>query len=147
MDFKHKQKQSNRAKINQDRIDFDLSCEHVEALIKQHHKHFENINSFDFNLFEFSEEVGRNMQMPFMATSILKHNNLLQIVDYHKFIQFFTQIYNKYKRNVQYHNDLHGSDVAQHVHLILRNQNMIEKARFTDLDTLGLLVAALCHDT
>jgi len=47
-----------------------------------------------------------------MATSLLKKNNLLQIVDYHKFIQFIVQIYNKYKRSVEYHNDLHGSDVA-----------------------------------
>ena len=58
--------------------------------------------------------------MPFMATSLLKMNNLLQIVDYHKFLQFIVQIYNKYKRSVEYHNDLHGSDVAQHVNLILR---------------------------
>jgi len=67
-------------------------------------------------------------------------------VDFHKFLQYFTQIYNKYKRSVEYHNDMHGSDVAQHVHLILSNQGMKEKAHFNDLDTLSLLVSALCHD-
>lgn len=67
-------------------------------------------------------------------------------MDYHKFLQFFVQIYNKYKRSVEYHNDLHGSDVAQHCHLILKCQGMIEKASFSDVDTLSLLVAALCHD-
>lgn len=86
------------------------------------------------------------MQMPFMATAILKKNNLLQIIDFHKFLQFTTQIYNKYKRSVEYHNDMHGSDVAQHVHLILHNQKFKERANFNDLDTLSLLVAALCHD-
>ena len=57
--------------------------------------------------------------MPFVATSLLKQNNLLQIVDYHKFLAFIVQIYNKYKRSVEYHNDLHGSDVCQHCNLIL----------------------------
>lgn len=84
--------------------------------------------------------------MPFIATSLLKKNNLLQIVDFHKILQFFTQIYNKYKRSVEYHNDLHGSDVAQHVNIILNNQGMIKKAHFNDLDTLSLIVSALCHD-
>jgi hypothetical protein len=41
---------------------------------------------------------------------------------------------------------MHGSDVAQHVNLILMNQGMIKQASFNDLDTLSLLVAALCHD-
>lgn len=84
--------------------------------------------------------------MPFMATSLLKHNNLLQTVDLHKFLQFIAQIYNKYKRSVEYHNDLHGSDVAQHVGLILKTQDLMKYAQFNDLDNLSLIVAALCHD-
>ena len=56
------------------------------------------------------------------------------------------QIYNKYNRSVEYHNDIHGSDVAQHCHYILRSQNLGKLAMFDDVDTLSLLVAALCHD-
>ena len=59
-------------KINSDRIDFDLSCEHVEQLIKNNLHFFNGVNSYNFNIFEFSKAVGRNMQMPFMATSLLK---------------------------------------------------------------------------
>jgi len=77
-------------KVNSDRIDFDLSCEHVEDLIKKHQNYYEGISSFGFNIFDFANSVGRNMQMPFMAASILKKNNILQTVDYHKFLQFFT---------------------------------------------------------
>lgn len=108
------------SKINAGRIDFDLETEFIENLVDKHIEYYHGINSFTFNIFEMARTVGRNMQMPFIATSILRQNNLLQCVDFHKFLQFFAQIYNKYKRNVQYHNDLHGSDVAQHVHLILR---------------------------
>ena len=76
-------------------------------------QHYEQqIDSFDFNIFEFTYTVGRNMQMPIMATMLLKKNNLIQAVNFPKFLQFMKQIYNSYKRSVEYHNDLHGSDVA-----------------------------------
>lgn len=84
--------------------------------------------------------------MPFMACAMLKQNNLQHIVNYHKYISFFAQIYNQYSRSVSYHNDLHGSDVAQHCHMMLKEQNFAQLAQFDDLDTLSLLVAALCHD-
>lgn len=58
--------------------------------------------------------------MPFMATAILRQNNLQHAVNFEKYLAFFTYTYNKYKRSVQYHNDLHGSDVAQHTHFVLK---------------------------
>ena len=121
----HNTTEFQKVRINSDRIDFDLSIDHIDKLIMKHEDFYFKVNSFDFNIFDFSKTVGRNMQMPFMATSLLKQNNLLQTVDHHKFLQFFVQIYNKYKRSVEYHNDLHGSDVAQHVHLILKTQRLI----------------------
>ena len=67
-------------------------------------------------------------------------------MDYPKFLKLFGQIHNKYKRNVAYHNDLHGSDVAQHCNLILKTQEMGKYCEFNNMDTLALLVAAFCHD-
>ena len=64
-------------KVNKDRIDFDLSVEHVEELMNQHSFYIDDIHSYKFNIFNFSQSVGRNMQMPFMATALLKTNNLL----------------------------------------------------------------------
>lgn len=61
-----------QVRINSDRIDFDLSTDHVDKLILKHEDYYHKVNSFDFNIFEFSKTVGRNMQMPFMATSLLK---------------------------------------------------------------------------
>ena len=67
-------------------------------------------------------------------------------MDTNKYLQFIIQIYNKYERSVEYHNDLHGSDVAQHCHYVLKTQGLIRYAQFNDFDTLALLVAAFCHD-
>ena len=64
-------------KVNSDRIDFDLKCEEIEKMIQEHASYYEGISSWHFNIFEFSRAVGRNMQMPFMATTVLKKNNLL----------------------------------------------------------------------
>jgi len=38
-----------------------------------------------------------------------------------KFLNFTIEISKKYNRNVAYHNDLHGSDVAQHCNFILKH--------------------------
>jgi hypothetical protein len=48
-------------KVNSDRIDFDLSCDKVEDLIKTHHSYYDGISTYSFNIFEFSRDVGRNM--------------------------------------------------------------------------------------
>ena len=47
-----------------------------------------------------------------MATAIIEMNGLDKTINQNKFLQFIVQIYNKYDRSVEYHNDLHGSDVA-----------------------------------
>lgn len=48
-------------KVNGDRIDFDLSTDHVEKLIEKHPEFYEGIDTFAFNIFDFSKTVGRNM--------------------------------------------------------------------------------------
>lgn len=46
---------------------------------------------------------------------------------------------------MKYHNDLHGSDCAQHVSFML-NQQSIQSVGLGKNDVLSLLVAALAHD-
>ena len=50
--------------------------------------------------------------MPVIASAIFDLNGLYKLADRNKFLQFIIQIYNRYHRAVEYHNDLHGSDVA-----------------------------------
>ena len=84
--------------------------------------------------------------MPILSTLILKQNNLMDVINYEKFLLFITNIFNRYRRDVSYHNDLHGSDVAQHCSFLLNSQRMNQYAQFEKMDTLALIVAALCHD-
>ena len=80
--------------------------------MQKHQDFYFAISTFEFNIFEFSKTVGRNMQMPVIASAILELNGLYKLVEKNKFLQFIIQIYNRYHRAVEYHNDLHGSDVA-----------------------------------
>ena len=41
-------------KVNKDRIDFDLSVEHVEELMNQHNFYLDDIKNYKFNIFNFS---------------------------------------------------------------------------------------------
>jgi len=60
-----------------DKIDYELTTDHMESLLEKHQDFYDAVNSFDFDIFEFARSVGRNVQMPLLATSLLKQNNLL----------------------------------------------------------------------
>lgn len=127
-------------------IDYQVTGEEIQAILKDNQNFYYALSTFEFNIFEFSSVVGRTMQMPVLSTALIQLNGLNGLIDQNKFLQFMIKIYNGYKRSVEYHNDLHGSDVAQHCHYILRSQNMGSYAKFDSFDTLSLIVAALCHD-
>ena len=48
-------------KINSDRIDFDLTTDHIESLSEKNAEWIKEINSFYFHIFDFAKAVGRNM--------------------------------------------------------------------------------------
>lgn len=57
--------------------------------------------------------------------------------------QFLADIEVQYIQN-PYHNAMHAADVTQTVHMLLRRSR--SKQNFTELDTLAVLFAAVCHD-
>lgn len=56
--------------------------------------------------------IGRESAMPLVSWSILESLDLIEIVNEEKLAIFLDNIYLSYNRDVQYHNDLHGADVA-----------------------------------
>jgi len=104
-----------------DTLDYQVTREMVAHLIQQHQEDYQSLARFDFNIFKFNAKIGRKNVLPFVAASLLKANKLEGLVDYDKYLKFMSEIYNQYKRSVIYHNDIHGSDVAQHVNFILKS--------------------------
>ena len=86
------------------------------------------------------------MLLPSMAFLLMKQNDFLSKIDKYKFLNFTKEISSMYKKNVAYHNDIHGSDVAQHCNFIIKHQGLGQIIQFEDLDVISILIAALCHD-
>ena len=73
------------------------------------------VNSFDFDCFKMSEALGRDKCFQLVVYTILdslpKLNSQVQLQQ-DKLVRFLDCIKRGYRENVQYHNDLHGADVA-----------------------------------
>ncbi len=51
-----------------------------------------------------------------------------------------------YRRDVAYHNDYHGVDVAQMMYVMIKDGNLAEVAQLNYLDLISAITAAACHD-
>ena len=71
----------NRRLADSFKIDYKISPEDVQVALKQSQDFYSAISTFDFNIFEFSKTVGRNMQMPAIATAIMELNGLEKKID------------------------------------------------------------------
>ena len=63
-------------------------------------------------------------------------------------VTFLHAITKGYQKDVQYHNDLHGADVAQMAYMFITEANLVEEKRYglETLDFVSLLIASACHD-
>lgn len=63
-----------------------------------------------------------------------------------KLAAFLCSIQAGYRSSIQYHNSIHGADVAQMVFILMTQGRLIEIAELSHLDQVALVTAALCHD-
>lgn len=68
------------------KIEYEITTDDVQAVLQKHQEFYKSISTFDFNIFEFTHAVGRNMQMPAIATALLELNGLTSKVDSKKFL-------------------------------------------------------------
>lgn len=92
------------------------------AKLDQYEEALQCIDSMDFNAFELCDILGRESFFTiviFKLMNAIPNNNAPVIINNEKLICFLRSIYTGYRRNVAYHNDLHGADVAQMMHLFI----------------------------
>ncbi len=90
--------------------------EEIQLLLNEGESSF---NSRTFDLFAFSKHVGREKTLPVLALNMFLQHQLISLVNEPKFAQFMNEVFRTYRQDVQYHNDLHGIDVAHMGHLFL----------------------------
>ena len=112
-------------------------------------KAFEKIEDFDFDIFDFESHVGRRNTLPYLVMSLISSlpfdlNNSLYNED--KMMKFLCEIQKGYRREVQYHNDLHGADVAQMSYVFIKEGNLKLLYGLEIIDLVSLIIASSCHD-
>ena len=116
----------------------------------QYKNALESIDSFEFDALALSEAVQR--QNAFSLGVLKMILNLRDIavpvvdIELTKLKSFLMAIQNGYRQEVQYHNDLHGLDVAQMMFLMIKQGKLTEIAQLNYLDLLAAMTAAACHD-
>ena len=80
-----------------------------------------------------------------MVFHFVSVHELLPLIDQSKFVNFLNGVVKLYRPWVQYHNDLHGVDVANQCHMALLN-GFKETFKLSQTDTFALLIASCAHD-
>ena len=81
-----------------------------------------------------------------MAVHFLLQNHLDVYINDRKFALFLGEVSKAYRRDVAYHNDLHGADVAHMMNNFLTKGNLIALAELEHIDIMSAIIGALCHD-
>lgn len=104
------------------------------------------IEEFDFNIFELDNIVERN-SLFYVADEIFSllyfYDDLIPQAIFKEFITVITQ---GYSRDVPYHNDLHACDVLQTTYVIMEKGSIYYRCSLTELDYISILLSAICHD-
>jgi 3',5'-cyclic-nucleotide phosphodiesterase len=77
---------------------------------------------------------------------VLKEVKIEGMVNKDKLSAFLCKIYQGYRRNVEYHNDIHGADVLEMTFYFMKQGELTKLAELSDLDLVSVVAAAVCHD-
>lgn len=120
----------------EDMLDLDQTCMRL----------LEDIEKFEFNIFEFMEACGHD-ELYIIPSFLMNKHNLFESckIAPDKFFTFMRRVHNSYN-NVTYHNKTHAADVCQNAYYFCMSCEFLEKSQMTDLEQTAMLVATSCHD-
>lgn len=109
---------------------------------------YDFIQLHKFNIFDFAEKYGRQNVLSTIHLYSVKTlcPNYLRSLDMIKLRSFLSEIYNGYRKDVPYHNDLHGADLNQVLFSWIFNSNIITKIELKEIDLFCLFTSASIHD-
>jgi hypothetical protein len=111
--------------------------------------------SIDFNIFQFSDKVGRKQAFGVIFEHILDkvesryiYNDDITVhkINHHKLKKFIPTIQNGYISTLPYHNELHGADVCQTLFSWFNFTGIAKTFELTYIDLISAYTAALVHD-
>jgi calcium/calmodulin-dependent 3',5'-cyclic nucleotide phosphodiesterase len=107
-----------------------------------------NIESKEFNIFNFKERVDRQRVLPIIYNEVLNSLKLKELhnINNEKLDKFSHLIQDGYIKSVLYHNDLHSTDLCQTLFCWVNNANIKIHLDLSVLDLFALFTAAIIHD-
>ena len=116
--------------------------------IEEHKEKLQRVNEFDFDTLKFCKELGRKSALSVMTIHVLQQLHIDQLPNMNqlKLSRFLGRIYKGYRRDVEYHNDMHAVDVLQMSYLFLTRGRIVAFAQLSELDALSVCISAICHD-
>mmetsp|Transcript_28966 Transcript_28966/g.35886 ORF Transcript_28966/g.35886 Transcript_28966/m.35886 type:complete len:185 (-) Transcript_28966:863-1417(-) len=120
----------------------------IHDYIEEHKEHLADADEINFNTLQFCRSLGRKSALSVMTVYILQVLNIdkLQQLNQMKLSRFIGQIYKGYRRDVEYHNDMHALDVLQMSYIFMTQGGLQQWAQLSELDILSVMIAAICHD-
>ena len=122
-----------------------VQVEDIIKILKENENLLTDLRSPNFNIFEFSEIIGRATTLPALAYKIFDDLGLLIYTEEDKFMNFMKEIQKGYMNN-PYHNDLHACEVLLVTNIFLTSGKFIEILELDKLDIFSVLLAAIIHD-
>ena len=116
--------------------------------IEEHKEALEGVHDINFNTLKFCRDLGRRSALSVITIHILQELQIdkLPQMNQTKLSRFIGQIYKGYRRDVEYHNDMHAIDVLQMCYIFLVKGEIINFANVSELDALSVCMASICHD-
>lgn len=99
----------------------------MQASLDHHAEALAALEKDDFDVFALCSSVGRESYFPmaiFKLMNDLPTMNSAVTINNDKLIRFLQEIYKGYRRDVAYHNDLHGADVAQMMYMFIKQGDL-----------------------
>ena len=105
-----------------------------------------NIESKNFNIFEFEEKIGKKNILPALSIYVFNYHELFDLIPYNKFEHFVYKISQGYKRENPYHTDLHAADMVQSIFIYNIFSKFDDILNLVELDLISIFVSAIIHD-
>lgn len=85
----------------------------IHDYIDEHRQNLQNADQISFDTLKFCKDLGRKAALSVMTVYIMQVLNLDKMpqLNQMKVSRFLGQIYKGYRRDVEYHNDMHALDV------------------------------------
>ena len=107
---------------------------------------YNDINSKNFDIFDFSIIVGKESVLPLIANYIFTLYNFSEFMNINKFRNFCEAISDGYINTNYYHNCIHAGDIAHTCYIYFKEGSINEKIGLNSKSLCALYLSCICHD-